>query len=110
MTDYIHQPPGTEFRSISGHYTITEAGHMEHRGGTLLYELGVAVVDNSCCGAGGCRFIHVVGYVTSVGRRTDPDGLPVSDVEPVADPKDRKSIQAILEKQFPHSQVSFRET
>lgn len=109
MTEHIHEPPGTEVRCIGGHYTITEEGRLSHRGRILLYWVGVAVVDSSCCGTGGCRFIHVPGYVTAWQNRIRPDSLPVSTVEPVADRKDRKIIKALLDQQFPHSQVSFRE-
>ena len=109
MTDHIHRPPGTEIRSISGHYTMTEEGRLHHQGRMLLYVVGVAVVDSACCGTGGCRFIHVAGHITAWRHRTGPDGLPVSDVEPVADPKERKTIQSLLEASFPHSQISFRD-
>jgi hypothetical protein len=107
MIEYIHQPPGTEVQSIGGHYTIIEEGRINHRGRILLYVAGIAVVDRSCCGTGGCRFIHVPGYITSWQHQTGPDDLAVSAVEPVADPKDRETIKALLDLQFPHSQVFF---
>jgi hypothetical protein len=109
MIEHIHQPPGTEVRCIGGHYTITEEGRMSHRGRILLFVVGVAIIDSSCCGMGGCRFIHVPGYVRVWQNQTRPDGLPVSTVEPIADTEDQKTIKAILDRQFPHSQVSFRE-
>jgi hypothetical protein len=109
MIEHIHQPPGTEVRCIGGHYTIIEEGRLNHRGRTLLYWVGVAVVDSSCCGTGGCRFVHVPGYVTAWRNRIRPDGIAVSAVEPIADRKDRKIIKALLDRQFPHSQVSFSE-
>jgi hypothetical protein len=109
MIEHIHQPPGTEVRSIGGHYTIIDEGRMNHRGKILLYVVGVAVVDSSCCGTGGCRFVHIPGYVTAWHDTIRPDGLPVSTVEPVAGKKDRKIIKALLEQQFSHSQVSFLE-
>jgi hypothetical protein len=109
MTEHIHQPPGTEIQSIGGHYTITEEGRMDYRDRTLLYVVGVAVIDRSCCGAGGCRFIHVPGYITAWKHQSGIDGLAVSAVETVADRKDRKAIKALLDLQFPHSQVFFGE-
>jgi hypothetical protein len=109
MTEHIHQPPGTEIQSIGGHYTITEEGRMDYRDRTLLYVVGVAVIDRSCCGAGGCRFIHVPGYVTGWHNRIQPDGLAVSAVEPIAGRKDRKAIKTLLDHQFPYSQVFFGE-
>jgi hypothetical protein len=109
MTEHIHQPPGTEVQSIGGHYTIIEEDRMNHRGRTLLYWIGIAIVGSSCCGTGGCRFIHVPGYVTAWKNRIRPDGLPVSTMEPVTDRDDRKAITAILDQRFRHSQVSFSE-
>jgi hypothetical protein len=107
MTEHIHQPPGTEVQAIGGHYTILEEGRMNHGGRILLYWVGVAVVDRSCCGTGGCRFVHVPGYVTAWHNRTRPDSLPVSTVEPVADQSDQRVIKALLDQQYPYSQVSF---
>jgi hypothetical protein len=109
MIEHIHQPPGTEVQSIGGHYTIMEEGRMDYRGRTLLYVVGVAVVDRSCCGTGGCRFIQVSGYITAWQHQTGPEGLAVSAVEPVAGRNDRKAIKARLDRQFPHSQVFFGE-
>jgi hypothetical protein len=109
MMEHIHQPPGTEIRCIGGYYTIIEEGRMNYGGGTLLYWIGNVIIDSSCCGTGGGRFIHVAGYIKIWQRHTGPDGLPVSIVEPVADIKDRKNIKRLLEQKFPYSQVSFCE-
>jgi hypothetical protein len=110
MIEHIHQPPGTEVRAVGGHYTILEEGRMNHRGRILLFWVGVAVVDSSCCGTGGCRFVHVPGYVTAWQSRIRDDSLPVSTLEPVADKNDQRTIKALLDHRFPHSQISFKES
>lgn len=82
---------------------------MNHRGRTLLYWIGIAVVGSSCCGTGGCRFIHIPGYVTAWHNKISTEGLPVSTVDPVIDKTDQMTIKEMLDQQFPHSQISFRE-
>ncbi|MBA4397208.1 MAG: hypothetical protein C0394_07490 [Syntrophus sp. (in: bacteria)] len=77
MIEYIHRPPGAEVQSICSHHEITEEGRMNHQGRILLYVVGVAVIDRSCCGTGGCRFIHVPGCLNGA-RRLSPRwrGMP----------------------------------
>jgi hypothetical protein len=110
MAEYVHETPGTEIYSISGRYSIIEEGTMTHSGRVLLYRVGIATIDNACCGSGGCRFIHVSGYVKAWQHHVRPDGLPVSLVECVSGKHERKRIEALLHQQFPHSQVVFGES
>ena len=107
MAEYIHQKPGTEIQCIGGHYTITEEGWMTYRERTLLYVVGVAIVDSACCGAGGCRFINIPGYVKSWQFKIHMDDLWVSEVEPITSENDRNDIKKLLVAQFPHSQIAF---
>lgn len=107
MVPYTHQAPGTDVECIGGCYTITGEGRLDYRDGVLLYVVGVAVIDRSCCGTGGCRFVHVPGYIRAWHHETGPGGQRVSAVEPVSDPQDRRAIAALLNRQFPHSQITF---
>jgi hypothetical protein len=107
MAQYIHQEEGTEIQAISGHYTILEEGRLKQGESPFLYVMGAAVVDSSCCGTGGCRFLNVPGYILSWKEKQTAEGAPVSEVEPVVNEEDRKAIKALLDQQFPNSQVIF---
>jgi hypothetical protein len=107
MVEYVHQELGTEVRSISGYYTIQEEGGLSYRDREVLYVVGGAVVDNSCCGSGGCRFIHIPGYVVSRKSRENEEGLSVSDVVPIYSADERAEIQKILDAAYPQSQIIF---
>ena len=107
MEHYVHQEPGTEVTSISGHYTILEERCGEFAGKKFLYVIGGAVIDSSCCGTGGCRFIHVPGYLIAWKAGQSDAGLPVSEVEPILDESERKAIGQLLDAEYPNSQIIF---
>jgi hypothetical protein len=107
MPEYQHQEPGTEVRFIAGNYTIVGEQRIVHHGRELLVVVGIAAVENTCCGTQGCRFLNVPGYVTAWKHRLSENGVPVSFVEPVEDEKEQAEIRQILESQFPYSQILF---
>ncbi len=107
MKQYVHEELGKEVRSISGGYTLIEEERLRYREREVLYVVGVAEVDNSCCGTGGCRFINVPGYVVSSKGEKDDSGLTVSEVEPITEEGERKEIKNLLDKKYPHSQIHF---
>ena len=107
MSEYQHQEPGTEVRFIAGHYTIVEEQRMAHRGRELLVVVGIAVVESTCCGTQGCRFLNVPGYVVAWKYGRTENGLPISEVEPIEDLDEQADILALLERQFPYSQILF---
>jgi hypothetical protein len=107
MPEYKHQEPGTEVRFIAGHYTIVEEQRMAHRGRELLVVVGIAVVESTCCGTQGCRFLNVPGYVVAWEHRRTENGVPVSEVESIEDAEEQAKIREMLNRQFPHSQILF---
>ena len=80
---------------------------MDFHGRQILYALGVGVVDNSCCGQGGCYFIEVPGYVIAEKTGTDAEGRTISEIDTVENEEERKGIKAELNKLYPHTQVNF---
>jgi hypothetical protein len=105
--DHAHLELNREFEFISGSYSLTEEGRLPYRGREVLYMVGVAILDRTCCGSGGCRFLNVPGYLLDWRYRTDGEGKPVSRVEPILDAAERSEIRRLLECDFPHSQVNF---
>jgi hypothetical protein len=107
MPEYLHQAPGTEVRFIAGHYTIVEEQRIAHHVREFLAVVGIAAVGSTCCGAQGCRFINIPGYIVAWNNRLSETGMPVSIVETVTSDSDRAEIRKILERRFPYSQILF---
>jgi hypothetical protein len=107
MRSYIHKEIEEEIKTISGYLIYLEELQLNFRGRTLLCVVGVGVVDNSCCGVGGCRSIEVPGYVVSWKSSTDDAGNLTSDIEPIKSEEEKKEIEAELNQLYPHSQISF---
>ena len=107
MSRYIHQELGEEVRSIAGYYTINEEGCLKYRGREVLYVVGVAAIDNSCCGVGGCSFINVPGYIISWGGESIDSPSLISEVEPIKDKDEQGEIKKLLAKEYPHAQINF---
>ncbi len=104
--EYTHEL-NEEVASISGRYEIVKEERMEYRDRVLLYLVGSAVVDNSCCGMGGCHYAVVPGFIVNWKPRTNENGLCISEVEPIADGTARLEIRKIIEKREFVNQVEF---
>ncbi|MCK9230015.1 MAG: hypothetical protein M0Q23_04705 [Syntrophales bacterium] len=108
MESYVHKDIGCEIRSISGYVVCLEEKRLRFGDRDVLYAVGVGVVDNSCCGVGGCMFVEVPGYVVSWQEGFDDEGRAITMVE-LVDGGDREEIRALLLRLYPHSQINFRE-
>ncbi len=105
--DFPHDPLDQEVDAISGHYVLTAEHRVEFRGRELLYLVGHAVVDTSCCGVGGCGYALVPGFVLAYRERTDERGRPVSRVEPIRDEALRGEIQRFVLQREQVTQCNF---
>lgn len=103
---YTHEL-GREVRSISGGYELEREGKFEMHGKEVLYVVGNAVVDSSCCGVWGCRYALVPGYVRQFKTRQDEQGLWISEVEPIIDRATRQEITRVLKEKEVVQQVQF---
>lgn len=105
--EYVHRPLETEVRAIGGSYHLIKEARLSHQGREVLYLVGHAAFDNTCCGVGGCAYAIVAGYVLEWKPQANPEGLPVSEVEPVDQPGDQSAIRRQLLEREPISQVVF---
>jgi hypothetical protein len=94
--EYVHQELGKEINSISGYYVPLDEKRMEYNGKEVLCVTGSYMIDNSCCGRGGCTYAIVPGYIVKWEARKADSGASVSEVEPIRDEKVRRDITAIL--------------
>ena len=104
--DYVHTAM-EEVRAISGGYQLEKEMAMEIDGRRALCLVGYGVVDSSCCGVGGCRFVFVPGYLVRERYRRTEAGLAVSEVEPITDPAVRSRIADRLKITEMAQQVNF---
>jgi hypothetical protein len=108
MEQYIHPELNKRVEFFAGSYLFLEEGRLSHQGKEVLYLVGMASVESSCCGARGCAFIKVPGYVLSWKQRKDEHGQALSDIERIEDQKSQREICNILEEKHPgFSQIEF---
>ena len=107
LQDFTHPILGQEITAIGGHYVFNKEDRLKVESREVVYLVGYAVVDTSCCGLGGCAYAMVPGIVREWKYRKDDDGLPVSQVEPVLDPDKQHEIQRRIQEKEMVQQVTF---
>lgn len=104
---YAHIPLNQEIQAISGHFSLEKECRIEFLGQELFYVVGSGFVDTSCCGMGGCCYALVPGFVVLWKTEKNKDGLMVSKMEPITDPKLQKEITSLIKQQEVVTQVNF---
>lgn len=101
---YRHEPTlSQEF--VNGAYELGEVRHMSIDGHDIIYRLGSALLDNSCCGNYGCGYALVIGEV--LGSQQEGD-MTVSTVREIsADDAIAESLRETLMKQEALGMVNF---
>ena len=107
MQLYIHKDIGKEMTTISGYYTYLEEEQMNIQGRDVLYAVGVGIVDNSCCGVGGCLFIEVPGYIVVWKSDVDEDGHSISCIDSIELEEEKNRIKQAIHELYPNAQVRF---
>ena len=108
VKEYVHQELNREIVAIGGHYVLAKEVRLPFRGREVLYLVGCAVVDTSCCGAGGCAYALVPGFILEWKSQTDGDGLAISQVEPIRDEVTQREVRRLIEREEPVHQVMFQ--
>ena len=107
MVDFIHPELDAEIKAIGGHYVLIKEEQMDYHADKVLYHVGYAVIDSSCCGTGGAAYASVVGYVRKWHHRTDDSNHPVSLVEPIRNKIAQENIRRIISERESVPQVNF---
>lgn len=107
LQDYVHRPFSEEVMAIGGHYRFTDETRILFGGQALLYLKGYAVFDTTCCGAGGCSYVLVQGFIVHWKDRQDEDGHFVSRILPISDLSLRRNIERWIKKREVVQQVRF---
>ena len=107
MKEFVHQELNQEVIALSGHYVLVKEARLLFRGRQILYLVGHATFDRACCGAGGCAYALVPGFIVDWKARINHDGLAVSLVEPVHDEAVQREIRQLIERRETVHQIQF---
>jgi hypothetical protein len=93
---YAHIPLDEEVQAIGGYYVLEKEVRLPYHGEEVLYVIGMSLVDSSCCAVTGCKYAIIPGYVLEWHHRTNEEGLPVTEVQPIRDESTRKEITDLI--------------
>ncbi len=98
MTKYTHLELNRDIPAPSGYYTPQKEVRLKYNGREVLYTLSQAVIESSCCGASDFNSALVPGYIIKWRAEKNKEGLPVSEVDPIADEITRDAIRKIIKE------------
>ena len=106
--EYTHLKLGEDYATgIAGYYTPEKEARLKCNDREVLYVIGQAVIESSCCGVGSWGYALVPGYIVNWQNKTSEAGLPVSEVEPISDEAARNSIKQIIQTSEGISRIGF---
>ena len=105
--DFVHPELGREITAIGGHYVFVKEIRLQHRDREILYFVGYAVLDSSCCGVGGCAYALAAGFIRQWKYKRDRNDATISQVEPIRDEMIQKELRRLIQKREALCQVSF---
>ena len=105
--EYFHPELNIQITAIGGSYILIKEGQLQFDGETILYLIGSAIFDTTCCGVGGCAYALVPGIVRKWKFKTGSTGLPVSMVQPISRPNLKEKIKKLILKNESVHQVNF---
>lgn len=108
LQDFIHPNLGQEITAIGGHYVFNKEGRISFNDREVLYMVGYAVVNTSCCGVGGCAYALVPGFINDWKYKKDINGLFVSQIEPIRNTIEQRAIRRLIQKKEIIQQVTFQ--
>jgi hypothetical protein len=98
MTKYAHLELNKDVPAPSGYYTPQKEVRLKYDGREVLYTVSQAVIDSSCCGVSDFASALVPGFIVKWHIEKNKEGIPVSEVEPIADEKVRDDIRKIIKE------------
>ena len=96
IREYAHIPLNEEVQAIGGYYVLEKEVRLPYHGEEVLYVIGMSLIDSSCCGVTGGKYAIVPGYILEWQHRTNDEGLPVTEVQPIRDEQIRKEIADLI--------------
>lgn len=106
--EYVHQKLNEDSRSPAGYYTPEKEVRLRYNKREVLYVVGHAVIESSCCGISSWAYVIVPGYIVNWQSKTNESGLPVTEVEPISDKETRDTVKKIIQEAESISRIEFR--
>ena len=95
--DYTHQLLDKQYGGISGYYTPRKEFRLNYQSRQVLYIVGHAVVESSCCGSGNWDYVLVPGFVVNWHSGKNQSGLSTTSVEAVENLQDIKELTSVIQ-------------
>lgn len=108
VCEYIHRNLDEEIMAVGGHYRFTDEVRLPVDSGEILYLKGYALFDSTCCGAGGCSYALVQGFIEQWKVSTNSEGFFMSRILPVESQVLREKISRLIKEREMVQQVQFR--
>ena len=94
--EYAHQKLGEDYGGLAGYYTPVKEVRLPYQGREVLYIVGKAVIESSCCGTGNWPYALVPGYIVEWHQGTNANGLPTSKVDLIEDNESKKELTSLI--------------
>lgn len=107
---YSRDELGGEVQAPWGYYQPLEEDSLEYAGRQVLYTLGSACIEVSCCGNGSWNYARVEGYMPDSAEASPGDGsvAVTLELDPVEGPDHRAAIAQSIQQKHPGVRVEFR--
>jgi hypothetical protein len=107
-TRYVPEDVGVEVCAPSGYYQPLEEALIDYHDRPVLYVLGVACIEASCCGTGDWQYLRVEGYVVQGGRGRGGKVESPVEIETIEDEGEKRAIGELLLERHPGAKIEFR--
>ena len=107
MSEYAHVALNKEIASLAGHYTLQKEVRLRYKNREVLYILGHAAIESSCCGISNYEYVIVPGYIISWRNEKNDYGVLTSEVERISDGATKKELNRIISKRENTANIEF---
>ncbi len=105
--DFTHPNLGQEVTAIGGHYVFGKEIRMPYDSREILYFVGYAVLDSTCCGVGGVAYVLVAGFIRQWKFKKNQNDCYISLIEPIDNQAVQKELRNAIQKREMVFQVTF---
>lgn len=105
--DFAHPRLGQEVTAIGGHYVFGKEIRMRFRTREILYLVGYAVLDSTCCGVGGVAYVLVAGFIQDWKYKKNQTDDAISRIELIRDLSIQKEVSRIIRQKEMVHQIAF---
>ena len=105
--DFTHPQLGREVTAIGGHYVFGNEIRMPFHSREILYFVGYAVLDSTCCGVGGVAYVLVAGFIRQWKFKKNRENCFISQIEPIYDLAVQNEVRSVIRKREMVYQVTF---